>query len=160
MMVQANSSNALSRSTTRQGLGRQQSSPSRVRSAPSQRGTFGVSGNLEEGTPPVELSTSPPGTATFSRPAWLVPGAFHCACLLQSGLWMHNLLLIACRGVEALALFVHVLPACLSVLSLQDCEFRYSRPLHVDGPSRSCVCVFCRIDGECYTDMDRMPCSR
>ncbi|KAL0031206.1 hypothetical protein WJX77_009499 [Trebouxia sp. C0004] len=71
---QANSSSALSRSSTRQGLGRQQSSPSRVRSAPSQRGNFGVSGTLEEGTPPVELSTSPPGTSTFSRPAWLVPG--------------------------------------------------------------------------------------
>ena len=64
----------MSRSGIRQGLGRQQSSPSRIRSAPSQKGHFSLSGTLEEGTPPVELSTSPPGTATFSRPAWLVPG--------------------------------------------------------------------------------------
>ena len=74
LAVQANSSNAMSRSGVRQGLGRQQSSPSRIRSAPSQKGHFSLSGTLEEGTPPVELSTSPPGTGTFSRPAWLVPG--------------------------------------------------------------------------------------
>ena len=73
-IVQANSSSALSRSSTRQGLGRQPPSPSRVRSAPSQKGNFSLSGTLEEGTPPVELSSSPPGTATFSRPAWIVPG--------------------------------------------------------------------------------------
>ena len=72
--MQANSSNVMSRSGSRQGVGRQQSSPSRIRSAPSQKGHFSLSGTLEEGTPPVELSTSPPGTATFSRPAWLVPG--------------------------------------------------------------------------------------
>ncbi|KAL3159508.1 hypothetical protein ABBQ38_009926 [Trebouxia sp. C0009 RCD-2024] len=72
---QANSSNAMSRSGTRQRGGQQQSSPSRIRSAPSQKGHFSLSGTLEEGTPPVELSSSPPGTATFSRPAWLVPGS-------------------------------------------------------------------------------------
>lgn len=65
----------MSRNGTRQRGGWQPSSPSRIRSAPSQKGHFSLSGTLEEGTPPVELSSSPPGTATFSRPAWLVPGA-------------------------------------------------------------------------------------
>ena len=81
--LQASSRSALGWTSSRVGGGtRHASSPSRTRSSVSQRGGFSLSGTLEEGTPPVELGSSPPGGSDSRRPAWVVPGtsqhtAFH-----------------------------------------------------------------------------------
>ena len=73
--LQASSRSALGWTSSRVGGGtRHASSPSRTRSSVSQRGGFSLSGTLEEGTPPVELGSSPPGGSDSRRPAWVVPG--------------------------------------------------------------------------------------